>query len=151
MHLQPSNYTNMKIHQHIFFLLFLIAGPAGVYAQSKNAAPDKALLERGKLIYEQNCLGCHQADGSGVPNLNPPLIKTKWVLGEKNQLINVILKGMDEEIEIGGESYHNVMPPLTYLSDQEIADVLTYVRNDFTNKASVVTKAEVTAARSKLN
>ena len=79
------------------------------------------------------------------------MIKTKWVLGEKNQLINVILKGMDEEIEIDGESYHNVMPPFTHLSDQEIADVLTYIRNDFTNKASVISKADVTAARSKLN
>lgn len=138
---------NMKIYQYTIVTLLLVAGHATVYAQSKDKAPDAAVLERGKNLYEQNCLACHQADGSGVPGLNPPLTKTKWVLGDKKQLIAVLLNGMDEEIEIDGEPYHNVMPPLNYLSDQEIADVLTYVRNSFTNKASTVTAAEVTAAR----
>lgn len=116
---------------------------AAVLAQSA----DKASIERGKTVYESTCLACHQADGSGVPNLNPPLIKTKWTLGEKNQLINVVLKGLDEEIEVDGETYHNVMPPLSYLSDQEIADVLTYVRNNFGNKASAIGEADVKALR----
>jgi mono/diheme cytochrome c family protein len=108
---------------------------------------DKASIERGKTVYEGTCLACHQADGSGVPNLNPPLIKTKWTLGDKNQLINVVLKGLEEEIEVDGETYHNVMPPLAYLSDQEIADVLTYVRNNFGNKASAIKEADVKALR----
>lgn len=138
---------NKRIHQYTIVTLLLIAGHAAVYAQSKNKAPDAAVLERGKTLYEQNCLACHQADGSGVPGLNPPLIKTNWVLGDKKQLITILLNGMDEEIEIDGEPYHNVMPPFNYLSDQDIADVLTYIRNNFTNKASTITAAEVTAAR----
>jgi mono/diheme cytochrome c family protein len=118
-----------------------------LFAQSSGDV--KAAIERGKVVYEQTCLACHQADGSGVQNLNPPLIKTKWVLGEKSVLINVVLKGMDEEIEVDGETYHNVMPPLDYLSDQEIADVLTYVRNNFSNKAAAITEAEVKQQRGK--
>ena len=129
----------------IVSVVAFIAVHAAVLAQSA----DKASIERGKTVYESTCLACHQADGSGVPNLNPPLIKTKWTLGEKNQLINVVLKGLDEEIEVDGETYHNVMPPISYLSDQEIADVLTYVRNSFGNKASAIKEADVKALREK--
>lgn len=129
----------------IVSVVAFIAVHAAVLAQSA----DKSSIERGKTVYEQSCLACHQADGSGVPSLNPPLIKTKWTLGDKNQLINVVLKGLDEEIEVDGETYHNVMPPLAYLSDQEIADVLTYVRNSFGNKASAIKEADVKALRGK--
>lgn len=109
---------------------------------------DKASLTRGKKIYDTYCLACHQADGSGVPRLNPPLIKTKWVLGDKKELIVVILKGMDEPIEVDGEDYNNVMASHAFLQDQEVADVLTYIRNSFGNKASAVSVAEVKGVRS---
>jgi len=111
------------------------------------AGVDKASVERGKKIYNTYCLACHQADGSGVPGLNPPLIKTKWVLGDKKQLITVILKGMDELIEVDGEEYNNVMASHAFLKDQEVADVLTFVRNSFGNKAPGVTTGDVKSVR----
>lgn len=90
------------------------------------------------------------ADGSGVPHMNPPLIGTRFVLGEKEDLIKIILNGIGN-VEIDGETYTNKMPPLkTILKDQEIADVLTYIRSSFGNKASAVTAAEVKAVRSKM-
>ena len=110
----------------------------------------KASLERGKVVYTTSCLVCHQADGGGVPRMNPPLSKTKWVLGDKKELITLMLKGMNEPIEIEDEEYHNPMPPHKELSDQQIADVLTYVRNNFGNKASAVTSGEVKSVRAKL-
>ncbi len=110
----------------------------------------KASVERGKNVYETYCLSCHQADGSGVPRLNPPLSKVKYVTGDKKELITIIMNGLDKEIEINGEFYSNVMAPHDFLKDQEIADVLTYVRNSFGNKASAVTVAEVKAVRSSL-
>ncbi len=106
-------------------------------------------VERGNKIYINTCLACHQINGSGVPGMNPPLKKTKWVLGDKKTLINVVLKGLDEEIEVNGEIYNNVMPAFGSLSDQEVADVLTYIRNSFGNKASRVTEAEVKKVRGK--
>ncbi|HKH59648.1 MAG TPA: cytochrome c [Flavitalea sp.] len=111
---------------------------------------DKASIERGKTIYTTYCLACHQADGSGVPGLNPPLIKTKWVLGDKKQLITILLKGMDEPIEVDGEEYSNVMASHAFLKDQEVADVLNYVRNSFGNKATGLTAVEVKAVRGAL-
>lgn len=109
----------------------------------------KSSITRGNTVYTQYCLTCHQVDGSGVPNLNPPLIQTKWTLGPKTILIEQVLKGSSGKVEIDGETFHNTMPPLAKLTDQQIADVLTYVRNNFGNKASIVTPAEVKAVRAK--
>lgn len=94
-------------------------------------------------------MACHQADGLGVQRMNPPLVKTKWVLGNKKALAKLVLNGLKGgEIEIDGDSFHNPMPPQQgQLTDQQIADALTYVRNSFGNKASAVTVADVRAAR----
>jgi mono/diheme cytochrome c family protein len=107
----------------------------------------KATMDRGRTVYEQNCLACHMDDGSGVPNMNPPLKKTQWVLGDKKKLIGVVVNGLNDEIEINGETYHNPMPGMDYLTDLQISDVLTYVRNSFGNKAAPVTPQDVKAYR----
>ena len=99
-------------------------------------------------MYEQNCLICHQASGSGVPNLNPPLRGTDWVLGDKTRLINVVLQGLQGQ-EIEGDMYDNAMPAHAFLNDTQIADVLTYIRSNFGNKADAITAEEVKALRAK--
>ena len=100
-------------------------------------------------MYSLTCLACHQANGSGVPNLNPPLKQTNWVLGDKDSLITILLNGMNEEIEIDGEYFSNTMPSQAALKDEQIADVLTYIRNSFGNKADAVTAEEVKKLRPK--
>ena len=108
-------------------------------------------LGRGKIVYLQQCLACHQVNGGGVPHLNAPLDGASAVQGkDKAKLIRIVLKGMTDRIEIDGEEYSNNMAAHTELTDQQIADVLTYVRKSWTNKASAVTPAEVKAERSKL-
>ena len=119
--------------------------PAPKPAAKKPAAAAAAVL-KGKSIYTQYCLTCHQADGLGVDGMNPPLAKTDYVLGDKTRLTKVLLNGLKGE-EINGEDYHGVMPSQAYLTDQQLADVLTYVRNSFGNKASAVSAAEVKAVR----
>jgi len=106
-------------------------------------------IARGKTVYGTYCLACHQEDGSGVPSMNPPIINTSWVLGSKTVLIQQVLKGSANKVEIDGEKFHNTMPPQAQLTDQQIADVLTFVRNSFGNKASIVTPAEVKTVRAK--
>ncbi|QJX48977.1 cytochrome c [Hymenobacter taeanensis] len=135
---------------------FLTWGSSQAVAQKKPApkAPAKApataisaaTLSAGKSVYVQNCLTCHQADGYGVDGLNPPLIKTNYVLGDKARLTKVVLNGLQGE-DIEGEPYNNVMPSFDILTDQQIADVLTYVRNSFGNKASAIKAPEVKAIR----
>jgi mono/diheme cytochrome c family protein len=102
---------------------------------------------RGKIVYTSVCLPCHMADGGGVQNMNPPLVKTTYVLGDKAALIKIVLNGFNDDVEINGQTYSNTMSAHDDLKDQQIADVLTYVRNSFGNKASAVKVAEVTKVR----
>jgi len=111
------------------------------------AQTSKPSVENGKKLYEQYCLTCHQADGSGVPKMNPPLIKTSYVSGDKKKLVQWVLRGSTESIPIDGKTYSNNMPPQDYLKDEEIADILTYVRSSFGNKASAITATEVKSIR----
>ncbi len=131
--------------------IFSVSAQVKKKAAAVKAAPSSvnalASITRGKAVYTQSCIACHQADGGGVQGLNPPLSKTEYVLGDKNRLINIVLKGLNKDIEIDGEVYSNPMPPLSHLTDQQVADVLTYVRNNFQNKASSVTAAQVKATR----
>lgn len=105
--------------------------------------------DSGKIIYDAYCLACHQADGRGVAGQNPPLVKTDWVLGDKPRLIGVILNGLSEEVEINGEVYTNPMPAHDFLTDTQVAQVLTYVRSHFGNEAGAVKPEEVKAVRAK--
>lgn len=108
-----------------------------------------ASITRGKAVYTQYCMPCHQVDGSGVPNMNPPLIKTTYVVGDKTRLLQIIVKGWNKGVEIDGEEYTNPMPAQA-LNNQQLADVTSYIRNSFGNKASAITLAEVKAIKAKL-
>ena len=155
--------TENKMMKRLLLSILVIL-PSVLLAQSKKTATksvaatkakvaSKNTLQtsiiRGKAVYGTYCLTCHQDDGSGVPNMNPPIVKTSWVLGSKTVLIKQILKGSANTVEIDGEKFHNTMPAQAQLTDQQIADVLTFVRNSFGNKASIVTPAEVKAVRAK--
>jgi mono/diheme cytochrome c family protein len=112
----------------------------------KAAAAPTALIAQGKAVYTETCLSCHQADGGGVDGMNPPLIKTSYVLGDKTRIVKVVLNGL-QGVDIDGEEYNNAMPSYDFLTDQQIAAVLTYVRNSFGNKATAISAAEVKAIR----
>jgi len=141
---------NIRIAGVLLVIIFSVwAGNSK--AQAKKSAltrpPSVATLSAGKTVYTNTCLPCHMADGGGVPKMNPPLITTPFVLGDKSKLIGIVLNGFSEDIEINGERYSNIMPPQIQLTDAQVADVLTYVRNSFGNKVSAVTVAEVKAVR----
>ena len=137
----------MKNYFAILALLALTSAPAFAQKKAPPRAPAaSAGVLKGKAIYTQYCLTCHQADGGGVDGMNPPLTKTDYVLGDKTRLINVLVNGL-KGVDVNGEEYHNVMPSQSYLNDQQMADVLTYVRNSFGNKASAVTVSEVKTVR----
>ena len=127
----------------IFFLSPVVAA---VFV-SLNLPIDKAIMDRGKKVYIKYCAACHQVDGGGVPGLNPPLEKTTHVLGSKTKLIRIILKGMNTHEEIDGETYSNIMAPHNHLTNLQISDVLTYIRNSFGNKATAITSGDVKYVR----
>lgn len=107
----------------------------------------KAVMDRGRKIYEQSCLTCHMANAMGVPRMSPSLIRSKYVLGSKTKLIRIVLNGSEEFADSEDRNYRNPMAPLDNLTDQQISDVLTYLRNSFTNRASAITPGDVKYVR----
>lgn len=105
-----------------------------------------AVTDEGKKYYNLYCLSCHQTDGSGVPGMYPPL-NSDWARGDKKRLINVLLKGLSGEIEVNGETYDQAMPKVDYLTNAQIAHILTYVRRNFNNLRDSVTVQMVKAER----
>ncbi len=121
-------------------------------AEAYLSGPGPSSMQRGQKIYEQTCLPCHQADAGGVPGMTPPLQKSSYVQGPAPKVIGIVLNGLNDGVEIDGESYSNPMPPFsTALKDQDIADVLTYVRSHFGNKASSISVTQVSQIRQRLN
>lgn len=112
-----------------------------------SASPEEQFAQRGKPIFETRCAQCHQANGQGLPGFFPPLTRTEWVLGDKGRLIRLLLNGMIGPIQINGEAYDSAMPPHNSLADEQIAAVLTYVRQNFGNDAGAVAPDEVAAVR----
>lgn len=140
----------LKFGVIVFFAILLLNSQNIVASEQPAPSSLKTSMARGKELYLTQCLACHQVDGGGVPHLNPPLDGSANVKGkDKKKLILTVLNGLKGE-ELEGETYSAIMVPHRELSDQQIADILTYVRNSWTNKASQVTAAEVKAVRAKL-
>ncbi|TRX49866.1 cytochrome c [Fulvivirga sp. M361] len=147
----------MKL-QNINKALILIASSVVIaYTQSCNnpkSTPESVVqsnvstVDVGESAYKRACMTCHQSEGQGLPGTYPPLAATDWVTGGKERLIGVVINGIQGEIEVNGTLYNGVMPPMSYLSDKQVADILTYVRNSFGNEASAITKEEVATVRS---
>lgn len=107
-------------------------------------------ISLGGRVYKSNCMACHQKDGSGISRVNPPLVGTEWVTGDKDRLITIVLNGFDEKIEVNGVKYNSVMNSFAYLSDEEVAAVLTFIRQRFGNQASEISTEEVQQVRNSL-
>ncbi len=106
-------------------------------------------MAEGQKVYVKYCLSCHQANGSGVSRLNPPLQGTEYVLGDKDRLLGILINGSNVGLDIDGETYTNAMPAFKHLSDEEVSQIASYIRNSFGNSAAPVSIEEVTDFRLK--
>ena len=114
------------------------------------AAPDPMVV--GKRVFAQNCAVCHQATGLGVPGHFPPLAGSEFVLSQDwhgdNHIVKIVLNGLQGPVTVKGQQFNNVMAPWgNVLKDEQIAAVLTYVRNEWGNKAPPITKDFVAKIR----
>lgn len=103
-------------------------------------------VNKGKQVYAKLCVACHQATGLGIPGAFPPLAKSDYLNKDANRAIKGVVKGLNGPIVVNGVKYNGAMPPAA-LSDQEIADALTYVYNSWGNNKTKVTVAMVKAQR----
>ena len=103
-------------------------------------------LERGKKVFLSACFACHLQEGQGLPGVFPPLAGSDYLLTDKERAVRTVLKGLNGPITVNGKPYNNVMPPQEFTDDQ-VADVLTYVMNTWGNSAGTVSADEVKRIR----
>ncbi|WP_415061776.1 copper-containing nitrite reductase [Bdellovibrio sp.] len=112
-------------------------------------APAKTTEEkiaRGQRIYETSCFACHQTNGQGLNGAFPPLAKSDYLNNNKNKAISAVIHGLEGKIKVNGKDYDSIMPAQV-LSDEEAANVLTYVYSAWGNSKKIVTPEEVKAVR----
>ena len=104
------------------------------------------LMEKGKRVYSQACFACHLVTGEGMAGVFPPLAKSDFLMADKDRAIRAVTKGLAGPIKVNGKDYNGVMPPVM-LNDEQISQVLTYIRNEWGNEGDIVTVDEVRKVR----
>jgi mono/diheme cytochrome c family protein len=130
----------------LLFRLFQI--PVFLIILSGSTYSQRSIPPVGQNLYKKYCLTCHQADGSGVSGMFPPLIKTRKVLGPADSLIMILISGLKGPTEVDGVTYTQEMPAVKNITDEEIAEVLNYVRHSWGNKAASISARDVSKVRS---
>ncbi len=143
----------MRIVSLLALVGVLVACNRDEPVENPSTLPEAASADaiNGQAVYVQHCLLCHQHDGGGVPNIQPALLGNAVASGDADRLIEVVLRG------IGGQApalpasgnFAMVMPGATQLTDQQIADLLTYIRQAFVDSRAI-SPEQVAAVRQRL-
>jgi nitrite reductase (NO-forming)/hydroxylamine reductase len=100
-------------------------------------------MEKGRELYQQNCAACHQPEGQGLPGAFPPLAKSDFIAANPASVLEVTVKGRQGKMVVNGVEYNNVMPAMSYLSDKDLARIVTFVLNSWGNPGGQVSLAQV--------
>jgi nitrite reductase (NO-forming) len=104
-------------------------------------------IKAGGALFAGTCSVCHQANGEGLAGVFPPLAKSDFLGSDHAKAIGVVLNGLSGSVKVNGRDYNSVMPPMSQLTDDEIANILTYVHNSWGNSGAQVAQADVAKAR----
>lgn len=126
-------------------ILFLATLATTIFSFDQNSDL-KASMERGREIYTANCVTCHMQNGEGIEGVYPPLAKSDYLMADKTRAIKQVLEGAIGSMTVNGIKYNGFMTGFP-LNDQEVSDVLNYIRNSWDNKGEIVLPKEVKAAR----
>ncbi len=129
------------------------ANMSGVSAATKAAASGTLTLQdqinAGRELFAGTCSVCHQANGAGIPGVFPPLAKSDFLAADPHRAIGIALRGLTGKVVVNGGEYNSVMPPMSQLNDDEVANILTFVLNSWDNKGGNIDAATVKAERAK--
>jgi len=114
---------------------------------SRKFLPDPDVHKRGAEIYGMTCVACHQPTGAGLEGAFPPLDGSDWLTGDASVPIRIVTGGLQGPVKVAGHEFNSVMPAHVDLDDRKVSDVLTYVRQIWSNDASPVTPAQVKEIR----
>ena len=139
----------MKSRTFYWGLMVLVG--AGTFAAKTWAWQGSDLassMARGKAVYGEQCVTCHREKGEGIPEIYPPLAKSDYLMANKERSIGIVVNGASGEITVNGSKYDNEMLSAD-LTDQQVADVLNFVRNSWGNKGDAVKPEEVPPQKKK--
>ena len=129
--------------------IYIILLGTGIFFFSFQKKPTfdlKASITRGQEVYGTYCISCHMEKGEGLEGVYPPLVKSDYLMADTKRSIVQILKGVSGRMKVNGVTYEGEMAAIE-LSDQEVSDVLNYVRNSFGNKGAAIIPDGVKAVR----
>jgi nitrite reductase (NO-forming) len=120
----------------------------GALAAARTGAGSKEKdIAAGKMLFNGTCSVCHQPDGAGLPNVFPPLAKSDYLNADPKRSIGVVLNGLSGAVTVNGSEFNSVMPPMSQLNDDEIANILSFVYSSWGNNGTYVTAEQVAAVR----
>jgi nitrite reductase (NO-forming) len=104
-------------------------------------------VKAGKVLFTGTCSVCHQSNGEGLPGVFPPLAKSSVIAADPKRPIEILLHGLNGKVTVNGQDYNSVMPPMTQLNDDEIANILTFVLNSWGNPGGRIMVEDVQKVR----
>ncbi len=125
----------------------LAAVTAATQAAAAGQLTKEGQIKAGQQLYAGTCSVCHQNNGAGLPGVFPPLAKSDFLTAELRRTIGVVLHGMSGKVTVNGTEYNSVMPPMSQLNDDEVANILTYVMNSWGNPGQQVNASDVKKVR----
>ena len=126
----------------VAFFLTIVLGPAFLLQSD----PLSESMERGKIVYATYCVSCHFQEGQGLPGVFPPLAKSDYLIEDLDRSIKQIVFGVSGEMTVNRAVYNGMMQGFS-ISDEEVADVLNYIRNSWGNSAEIVTPEQVATVK----
>jgi len=116
-------------------------------AEASGTLTKEQQIKAGEARFTGTCSVCHQGNGQGVPNVFPPLAGSDFLMADKPRSIGIVLNGLNGKVTVSGNAFNSVMPPMSQLNDDELANILTYVRNSWGNSGDAVSADEVKQVR----
>ena len=104
-------------------------------------------IKAGEALYNGTCSVCHQSNGDGIANVFPPLAKSDYLNADKTRAISIVLNGLNGPVTVNGAKFDSVMPPMSQLNDDEVANIVTFTLNSWGNKGGRVMAADVAKVR----
>jgi nitrite reductase (NO-forming) len=120
---------------------------AAAKAKAAGTLTKEQQFEAGSVLFKGTCSTCHQENGEGMPDVFPPLAKSDYLTSNPQRAIGVVLNGLSGPVTVNGKSFNSVMPPMSQLTDDEIANILTYALNSWGNSGGAVSKEQVAKTR----
>jgi mono/diheme cytochrome c family protein len=138
--------NNINMRNRFLLMTLILSGISLISLAQKSKFDLKASIARGQEVYIAQCMSCHMENGEGIEDVYPPLAKSDYLMADKARSIQNVIHGVSGEIVVNGKTYNMDMTAFD-LSDEQVSDVLNYIRNSWGNKGKPVTTEEVAAAR----